>query len=310
MASKLLYRFATGQTRHSVRAVWCHSKVGAHGVTRPAFSRHFVTRSKSIPRRAAALLLLTTLLISGCATPKRTASIPFQIGTTTVHAHVFQSKHPGPTYLNVHDDENTSVRAGKKILAQTGGRLIELRHSGKRFVAFKLDGQTYRFDPNRIFSPVGVRATLERTRNHSEAAQQAIEAFTTKLIETFALDREPVIIALHNTGGGGLSINSYLATGDKPTTASITHVSTNRFAGDFFYVTDRCFFDYLKERDFNVTLQDDANVPDDGSASVYFARKGIPYINVEADVKNLKEQIEMVRVVREMVTHFGLVRSP
>lgn len=215
---------------------------------------------------------------------------------------------PGPTYLNVHDDENTSVRAGKKILAQTGGRLIELRHNGKRFVVFELDGQTYRFDPNRIFSPVGVRATLERTRNHSDAAQQAIEAFTTRFLETFALDREPVIIALHNTGGGGLSINSYLATGDKPTTACVTHVSTNRFAGDFFYVTDRRFFDYLQARDFNVTLQDDANVPDDGSASVYFARKGIPYINVEADVKHLAEQIEMVRVAREMIDHLGLVR--
>jgi hypothetical protein len=264
-----------------------------------------------VPIRPAFLILLTSvLLISGCASPRRTASVPFQIGSTTVHAHVFEREQPGPTYLNVHDDENTSVRAGKKILAQTGGRLIELAHSGKRFVEFKLDGQTYRFDPNRIFSPVGVRATLERTKNHSAAAQQAIEDFTTRLLETFALDREPVIIALHNTDGSGLSINSYLATGDKPTTASATHVSTNRFAGDFFYVTDRRFFDYLMERDFNVTLQDDANVPDDGSASVYFARKGIPYVNVEADVKNLKAQIEMVRIAREMVAHFGLVRSP
>lgn len=266
--------------------------------------------NRTLPRNATALLLFSTLLLAGCSTPHRTTSVPFQIGNTTIHAQVYQHPAPGPTYLNVHDDENTSVIAGKKILAKTGGRLIELHHSGHRHVVFQLDSQTYRFDPNRIFSPAGVRATLERTKNHSDAAQQTIEAFTARFLETFALDREPVIIALHNTGGGGLSINSYLATGDKPTTASVTHISTNRFAGDFFYVTDRRFFDYLKERDFNVTLQDDANVPDDGSASVYFARKGIPYINVEADVSHLKEQIEMVRVVREMVNHFGLVRSP
>lgn len=263
--------------------------------------------NRTLARTIAALLLIS-LLISGCSTPRRIACVPFQIGHTTVHAQVYQRPAPGPTYLNVHDDENTSVTAGKKILPQSGGRLIELRHSGKRFVVFELDGQTYRFDPNRIFSPTGVRATLERTKNHSDAAQQAVEAFTTHFLETFDFDREPVIIALHNTGGGGLSINSYLATGDKPTTASAVHVSTNRFAGDFFYVTDRRFFDYLKERDFNVTLQDDANVPDDGSASVYFARKGIPYINVEADNKHLAEQIEMVRVAREMVERFGLVR--
>jgi hypothetical protein len=265
-------------------------------------------QTRILIRPALLILLTSVLLIFGCASPRRTASVPFQIGNTTVHAHIFQRDQPGPTYLNVHDDENTSVSAGKKILAQTGGRLIELAHNGKRFVEFELDGQTYRFDPNRIFSPVGVRATLERTRNYSEAAQAAVETFATRFLETFALDREPVIIALHNTDGSGLSINSYLASGDKPTTASATQVSTNRFAGDFFYVTDRRFFDYLKARDFNVTLQDDANVPDDGSASVFFARKGIPYVNVEADVKNLKEQIEMVRVAREMAAHLGLIR--
>jgi hypothetical protein len=265
--------------------------------------------TKPIPRSVTALLLLAVaLIVSGCATPKHPARVPFQIGTTTVHAHVFHRNQPGPTYLNVHDDENTSVLAGKKILAQTGGRLIELVHSGKRHVSFELAGQNYRFDPNRIFSPTGIRTTLTRTRNHSAAAQQAIETFAASLIETFGLDHEPVIIALHNTGGGGLSIHSYLAGGDKPTTARATHVSTNRFPGDFFYVTDRRFFDYLQARDYNVTLQDDANVPDDGSASVYFARKGIPYLNVEADAKHLNEQTEMVRVAREMVEHFGLVR--
>jgi hypothetical protein len=262
------------------------------------------------PKAILWLWLIAMVLAAGCAAPRRTATVPFQIGSTTVHAHLFQRDQPGPTYLNVHEDENTSVIAGKKILAQTGGRLIELVHSGKRQVAFELDGQTYRFDPNRIFSPVGVRATLERGRSFSEAAQRAIEAFTTNLVETFALDQEPVIIALHNTDGSGLSIQSYLKDGDKPTTACAVHVSTNRFAGDFFYVTDRRFFDYLMVRDFNVTLQDDANVPDDGSASVYFARKGISYVNVEADMKHLTEQIEMVRVAHEMVVSLGLVHLP
>lgn len=264
-----------------------------------------------IARRVAmvCVALVVSLWLTGCCTQTHVTRQAFQIGDTTIHVRTTQIERARPTFLNLHDDENTSVSAGKRILRQSGGRLIELEHGSKRLISFDLAGQTYRFDPNRIFSASGVTATLTRTKNYSTTAHVAVEEFASRFIEDFHLDHEPVIIALHNTGGGGLSINSYLATGDKPTTASAVHVSTNRFAGDFFYVTDRRFFDYLKARDFNVTLQDDTNVPDDGSASVYFARKVIPYLNIEADHSHLDEQIEMVRIAREMVQHFGLVRS-
>ena len=38
-----------------------------------------------------------------------------------------------------------------------------------------------------------------------------------------------------------------------------------------------------------------------------FARKGIPYLNIEADVSHLDEQTEMVRVAREMIVELGLI---
>ena len=85
------------------------------------------------------------------------------------------------------------------------------------------------------------------------------------------------------------------------------HVSPNRSRFDFFYVTDRRFFDYLRQRDFNVVLQDNAAVPDDGSLSVYFARQYIPYVNIEAELNHLNAQIEMVRIVREMLDFTGLL---
>ena len=252
------------------------------------------------------LLMLSLLIASGCATPnaKQTA---FKLGDATVHAKVFQRGASSLTMINVHDDENTSVLAGKVVVKESGGRLIELVHSGGRLVEFKLEGQTYRFDPNRIFSDEGIRATLSRRSTYSEAAHRVVKDFATKFIEQHALDREPVIVALHNTDGHGLTINSYRAEGDMSSASSTLHASARRSPGDFFYVTDRRFFDYLKARDFNVTLQDDTNVPDDGSASVYFARKGISYLNIEADVSHLDEQTEMVRVAREMIVELGLM---
>ena len=165
----------------------------------------------------------------------------------------------------------------------------------------------HRFDPNRIFSDAGIRATLTRRGDNSEAAHQAVAAFATKLLRYLALDREPVILALHNTDGRGLTIQSYLSTNELSSASTQVHVSAQRAAGDFFYVTDRRFFDYLKAQDFNVTLQDDARVTDDGSMSVYFARRGIPYVNVEADVKHLAEQVVMVRTAVQMMNDLNLI---
>jgi hypothetical protein len=212
--------------------------------------------------------------------------------------------------VNVHDDENTSVAAGKVIIEQSGGRLIELSHGGHRLVTFILGGENYSFDPNRIFSDAGIQATLEKHSTWSEAAHRAVKRFAAQFLEHFALDREPVIIALHNNSEGALSITSYLPGAEHAASAKSVRVAATRSSDDFFYVTDQRFFDYLKQRDFNVTLQDNANVPDDGSLSVYFGRQGIPYVNIEAEVSHLNAQIEMVRVACEMVEALSLIPKP
>jgi len=258
-------------------------------------------------RLTSFVLLAAAACLAGCTTLS-TNRHSFQLGDTRVQARVTQSQDANPTMVNVHDDENTSVRAGKVVIHASGGRLIELVHSGRRFVAFRLDGQTYRFDPNRIYTEDGIRATLTRQKNYSEAAHAAVRGFAQQFIETFELNRQPVILALHNTGNGGLSINSYQPNRELNRAADRVHESKSRSAGDFFYVTDERFFNWLKARDFNVMLQDNTNVPDDGSMSVYFSRQGIPYLNIEANNDHLEEQIEMVGAARQMLVEFGLIR--
>lgn len=264
-------------------------------------------------------LSLVAILAAGCITSPRTPNeqpssiqalrIRFAIGDTNVHALVFQHGTPSPLFINVHDDENTSVEAGKVVIEQTSGRLIELAHSGKRHLRFGLEGGSFAVDPNRIFSDAGIRATLERQGEYTEAAHQAVKLFAAQFLESFALEREPVIVALHNTVDGNYSIESYRAGAAHGTAAADLHVSTNRSRFDFFYVTDRRFFTYFKQRDFNVILQNNANVTDDGSLSVYFGKKGIPYLNIETELGQLDRQIEMVRVAREMVASLGMVKS-
>jgi len=259
--------------------------------------------------RVSVILVLAVVFVSGCTTLTSTRK-SFRLGETAIYARVKQHGEPSPTMVNVHDDENTSVRAGSVVIRESGGRLVELAHDGNRLITFKLQGETYRFDPNRIFTEDGIHSTLTRQGNYSEAAQAAVRNFASQFIETFALSREPVIIALHNTGKGGLSISSYEPNRELNLAAAGVHKSKSRSPGDFFYVTDERLFQWLKARDFNVMLQDNANVPDDGSMSVYFARKGIPYLNIEANVNHLTEQIEMVRAARQMLIELGLSPAP
>jgi hypothetical protein len=225
----------------------------------------------------------------------------FKIGDDQIHAVVHQKRSAVPTMINVHDDENTSVEAGIKNIEHHGGRLIELVHSGTRLIMFNLNGQRYAFDPNRIFSDAGIVATLRKHSSYSEDAHAAIKSFAQQYLQHFALDKEPVIIALHNTADGIFSVESFTSNGKFGSDAAAAHLSPRRSKFDFFYVTETKFYDFLKDRDFNVVLQDNAQATEDGSLSVYFARKGIPYINVEAETNHLPNQIEMLEVVREIL---------
>jgi len=232
----------------------------------------------------------------------------FQLGDTIVHAKLHEHG-AGPTYLNVHDDEDTSVQAGLVNLARHGGRLIELVHSGERLITFGLDGQRYSFDPNRIFSDAGISETLRRHSRYSASAHEEIRRFAHGYREQFALDSESIVVALHNATEGPFSVEAFLPDGYLGAEAELIHMNCSRSKYDFFFVTERRFFEWLRQRNFNAVLQNNREASDDGSLSVYFAARGIPYINVEAKNDHLANQIEMLELVREIMTEFGFKYS-
>src|SRR5580700_1865164 len=79
-------------------------------------------------------------------------TVEFKLGDDKIQVVVHEKRPSTLTMINVHHDESTSVAAGMASLKQHGGRLIEFVHPGGRLIAFRLDGQNYTFDPNRVFS--------------------------------------------------------------------------------------------------------------------------------------------------------------
>ena len=88
--------------------------------------------------------------------------------------------------INLHDNENTSVEAARSVLELKGGTLIKIENNDQRVVRFKWRGIYYSFDPNRIFSRVGIEQTLKENKRTSQLAIEEIEKFCS---------RSPVFIA-------------------------------------------------------------------------------------------------------------------
>jgi hypothetical protein len=202
----------------------------------------------------------------------------------------------------MHDDENTAVEAGLLLLSQRGGRLLELRHTGERLIEFSIAGQQYRIDPNRIFTDEGARKTLQRYSSYSPAAFRAVRGFANQLLSVYGLDQSELILTLHNNSEAEYSLQSYLPEGEYADDASQVHLEDGSDPDDFFFVTAPHLFEAFRDSGFNVVLQDNANVSDDGSLSVLAGAKGIPYVNVEAEHGKLEEQIKMLQAVYEVVS--------
>lgn len=226
--------------------------------------------------------------------------VPFRIGDSQIFAQVTERGDARLTMINLHEDEQTSVRAARAVIQRNGGRFIELLHTGTRRVRFSLDGSDYSFDPNRIFTPAGIHNTL-RGETISDQAYAAVAEFAEHFVRFFALSKQRSLIALHNNGDGGFSIHSYEVGSDREGDAARVHVDGSADPDDFYYVTDELVFERLREQNFNVILQSHHTVEDDGSLSVYAGRSRVVYINVEAENGHLEEQIRMLDVATRLL---------
>lgn len=237
----------------------------------------------------------------------RTTTRAFSIGDRVVTARIYQGRETPVVYFNMHDDENTSVDAGRLHVDERGGTLIDLQHSGDllREIHFKLDGQSYAFDPNRIFTDGGARRTLLSYGRTSPRAEAAVRAFAQSILRELGIERAQFVIALHNNTDGRYSILSYAAGGDMARDAAAVHVNTSRDPDDFFFAVQRPHYEALRAGAENVALQDNAGVTDDGSLSVYAGRHGWNYVNVEAQKLHLKEQHRMLGVLDDLLRPGG-----
>jgi hypothetical protein len=217
---------------------------------------------------------------------------PYQLGDTTIDLSI-SVRSGNYIYIHIHENERTALQAAKRYLSQHAGKLITLSHSGNRLIRFTLNGQRYQFDPNRIFTKHGLRKTLNANSGHvTPEAIAVVSDFADKITDMLGSQS---IVALHNNANE--TIKSYLPGGKFARAAAKTAYFPKQNPHNFFLVTQSNRFESLKQQGYNVVLQNNSQVPDDGSLSVYAAKHGIPYTNVEAGYNALAAQIAMLNAL-------------
>jgi hypothetical protein len=211
------------------------------------------------------------------AVASSTETYPHLIGDRVVNIKVLQ-KGRGHIFVSLHDNENTGTDVASAMVNTYGGRLLELAHSGERYISFKHQGVGYKFDPNRMFSDKGIEDTLRAQGDYSPEAHALVKSFAEVFLEKF---KPGLVIAMHNNTNGNFAVTSYQAGGDMENEASDVYINPDIDPDNFFFVTSHELFEHLKKRNFSVVLQSTGAV-DDGSFSVYAASRGISYVNVEA----------------------------
>ena len=116
-------------------------------------------------------------------------------------------------FINLHDDEITSVAAAKRVLEEYGGLLIEVENNSQRNIRFKLQSDVYTIDPNRIFSPEGIKKSLKQLGRTSGKAIDEVEKLGQRIIQLIP-EETKCIIALHNNTPDLFSVTEY-APGNK-----------------------------------------------------------------------------------------------
>jgi hypothetical protein len=205
-------------------------------------------------------------------------------------------------YINVHDNEPTSVEAAKTILEKTGGTLIRIENKMKRNISFRLQNQTYTIDPNRIFSRTGIVQTLKLSGRISDKAIDEVEKFGKRLLQLIPEDVR-CVIALHNNTNGGYSVLSYLPGNDRQNDARYVYADSLQDGDDIALTTDSILYQKMADYRYNTILQDNENAYKDGSLSIYCGEKNISYINIETEHGRLVQHKEMLeKLVQVLIT--------
>lgn len=236
-----------------------------------------------------------------CDAPNNTANLPclknvLKLGKNEFEVRVYAKPYKSRraidrTFAVVHQNEQKGLFAAKKVIAQDGGRLVEIvskDDNGKprRYLHFNFRDKTnVCVDPNRIYSIRGIRkffagypraednledvcspVTPDMFDDDNDELVRAVSRFGAELMKIVTNNnRHKFIIGVHNNVDAKLNVDSWNAPGGEAKTAVGVFLANNAShdavmdKDDFILVTNKSLFAKVLNLDepFNLALQED-----------------------------------------------------
>ena len=215
----------------------------------------------------------------------------------TLNVINYPNKSSDLFFFHMHINETTSKEATQELVRKNGGTFIYLHHfSNNRRMSIQINGTTYNFDPNRIFTEEGFKADVSPKANAADFAE--LQKFVAWLKQNIMLARagrtRPMVTAVHNNSdddvhGPLLSIETELKIIGKDNLD--VHINPNWDIDNFYIATLRSTYDWLVAQiNPNVSLRM-PNPRNIGYLSNWMIEEGIEYQRGNSD-RRYAEQLD------------------
>lgn len=269
----------------------------------------------------SARLASTSLVFSAlfCASPVL-AQLPngdlkiedkiLRVGDTDIDVIIYRNvKRPsGITFLSLHNNEQVLNPIVIANIIDSSGAFVALTPpldkggSLCRFVRFSLNGQSYYFDPNRIWDDNNVKIGTSAdclsnalsgspdspaSKSKAKAAVIRFRNDLARVLEISNGNKNLYLVSVHNNRSLPFDSERLIPNDCASRYGSVSQRADDAATGDFFFVTDKQAFDYYSSKDFNVVQQLKSALTTkeckDGSMSIFAQSKGIPFTTVEVN---------------------------
>jgi len=240
------------------------------------------------------LILLLIIVLHVNAQIVKTESLLLEKTSVSLQLSEYGKSSGQIVYLNLHENETTSVLAAKDYLSTRNGQLIVVKQKGNRNLHFTQKGTVFQFDPNRMFTKAGRVSTLKLlNKKFISAAEETVEEFSDKIIAR--IRNAKLVIALHNnTNGQPLSAASYRN----------RYLNPSMDPDDFILTTQKSIYEQLKAKKINTVWETTSTSIDDGSLAYYCSKKNIPYVNVEAQHGHRSQQLKLLNALTSIINNY------